>query len=154
MHLYSLSAIHAALYMFNVHFLGMNPMESIRELNMIDNIIQQLPDSVEIRDYERAKEYILDWIGENKKSFMQYKAGFIKEAESYQEYGIMRDDGTVAIRPTRLRKVLSDAGFSPEMVLQQLVEVGFIKQGNRKPIYTSLIKTQGDVQRMIIIKIP
>ena len=154
MHLYSLSAIRAALHIFNVYFLNMNPMESISELNMIDNIIQQLPDSVEIRDYERAKEYILDWIGENKKSFMQYKAGFIKEAESYQEYGIIRSDGTIAIRPTRLRKELCAAGFSPEMVLQQLVEVGFIKQGNRKPIYTSLIKTQGDVQRMIIIKIP
>ena len=81
-------------------------------------------------DFERAKPIIINWFLQHSKKFVDDSAyeentPQYNETKSYEEYGIIKKD-FIAVNTTVFRKMLNDNDFSPDIVIRQLIDDGFL----------------------------
>ncbi len=105
------------------------------------DMLATLPDEIEIKDSERAKDFIRDWMLSHPRNFTylidakddpntrSYETD--SDISGYEKFGAWRQK-YVAVFPTALRKALSDAGFSPDIILKQLADDGFVIRGDAR----------------------
>ena len=135
-HIDSIAAITTANIFFDVNLLSMSEDEAINyETKCAERIIELLPDRVEIAEHERAKTHIRDWILSNPKKFIQQDelsddTTTQGAAEAYETFGVIRKS-FIAVYTSRLKSMLTDEGFSAEMVIKQLANDGFFKRDGK-----------------------
>ena len=130
-HIQSIAAITTANIFFDVHFLNIKfEIAYKQEISCARRILQTLPDKKEMADFERAKPIIINWFLQHRKKFVDDSAyeentPQYNETKSYEEYGILKKD-FIAVNTTVFRKMLNDNDFSPDIVIRQLIDDGFL----------------------------
>lgn len=129
-------------------------------LDWAHDILTKLPDEIEIKDSERAKDFIREWIAGHTKNFTyqifkqddpttpfsECDSGF----SGYEKFGAWRKD-YIAIFPSTLHHVLETAGFSPDIIFKELANEGFLLHD--KGHTTKLVRIDDIRIRMICIDV-
>lgn len=137
LHIADVAVIAVALAFFRAHILHDSDIETALsdEYRRALHILHALPDQSEIDDWQRAKQFIIDWIVSHPKNFNP------KNDHAYELFGEFnfdqdnnKDMTPAKILSTYLHKLLSDHGFDPKTVIKQLADNGFIQRQDDKHI--------------------
>lgn len=161
LHINSIAAITVATAHFCKKFLGMTENEALTlSVRAAFKILRSLPDEIAIADYIRAKAIIIDWFLLNKKKFVddsEYSSESpqYNDTKSFEEYGIIKKN-LIAINTTKLKQLLEDNDLSPNMIISQLAEDGFIIRDGKhydKLVWVKELKKQVRMTCIDITKI-
>lgn len=157
-HIHMLTACLIANIFFDCKVLDMKFEEAqAKELDCLQRILLTLPDKTEIADFERAKPIIIDWIFRYMKYFEKDDGGTEEETypadddrrRPYDEYGVIKKN-FIAIYPTTFKDMLRSYDFSPEMIIKQLADDGFITRDGDH--LEKRVRIKGNqLKRMIVI---
>ena len=137
---------------------GVSAPQLDEELEKASHIVDELPDNAQIADYVRAKTYIRDWFFKNEPKFIDngnYKddSPVYKDPEnrtSYEIFGIIKGS-FIAVNTTLFKEMLTEKGFSADMVIKQLIADGFLIRDNDGKHFEKKVKYQGRTMRFIAI---
>ena len=144
-HIDQMSTIATALIFFNkfAEFEGSelddndngftDTVTDMNEFKCCGRIIDQLPFNNDIADFERVKPIIRDWILQNIKKFIDdsnYDETIPVNlngngVNSYEIFGIVKAK-FFGVYPAIFNKMLANEGFSPEMIIKQLIDDDYL----------------------------
>ena len=122
-HLNFLAAAYTAEVIFDVNIRNLNfdkVWANLRNSRHVDKIINELSKEKGTSSAERARDFIREFIASRLKHFLIDENSLAIDPV----FGIVRDN-IVAIYPNRLKTELKREGFSPEKVINELIEEGF-----------------------------
>ena len=143
LHISTMTAIMVACTHFFTQILGIKDKETLEIFEECTHrILKKLPNEIEIADYERAKPITREYVASNIKNFIGGASdnGFVNTPIR----GVI-DDESIKIYPELYKEHLKDKGFSPEKIINELADNGFIERG--KDNITQVIrinKTEAD----------
>ena len=151
LHINSIAAIAVAWKFFLQYFLGFDEDAETTARMQANLILRDLPDNKDISDYERAKNFIRDWINSHPKFFIKSTDDNDDEsqAEAFETYGIIQDT-YIAVFPSKFKQMLNDNSFNAIMAIRQLADDGFIIRGDEKH-FDKPVRINKKLIRMIVI---
>lgn len=157
LHIDNVAAMATALVAF-FHMLGFDERDVVEDWAC--DIIKQLPHEIEIKDSERAKHFIRDWILSHPKNFSHITEALDdntcrpKEVDSdiqgQVKFGVWRKK-FIAVFPSVLYEALDKEGFASDRIIKDLAADGFIIRSESQ--ITRVVRIDDSRVRMICFDI-